>query len=278
MLDQFGARRVPRLTVSTAGGTDKTKKLSVEFSCNVLYNVEIAFTASITDRNKRVRPYRKLLMNQTIDPTIPENPPPGTAGNPRRSALIRIIETAMLTALAFYFSLISTSAPIEYHQRDVINRAINVLEGKGFDREAFLLGRLTTFRRSDSWLNLFSAREDAYASTNCPFGIITTYPDFYSKAADDTERAMILLHEAQHLQGKNEAEAYAYVWKNRSKLGWTILPYGTTPTFITIELQTRENAPDLFTCPQNRWSDCTEVPLMDRPTIARNERDQNASR
>ena len=70
---------------------------------------------------------------------------------------------------------------------------------------------------------------------------------------------MVLLHEAQHLKGGDEKAAYSFVWQNRERLGWTQLSHGTTPSYITIEQQTREFAPELFTCRQNLWSDCTET-------------------
>jgi hypothetical protein len=178
------------------------------------------------------------------------------------SQFLRVLpRTAMLTAfvlIIFYFSLITTSQPVKPQEMEIIDRAINVLEEKGFDREVFLLRRMTTFRRSDNWLNKLTISEDAYAATNRPFPIITIYSDFYDKAQDDTERAMILLHEAQHIQNKDEQAAYAYVWRNRKKLGWTILSHGLTPTFIATEVQTREFAPKVFTCPEKMWSDCTE--------------------
>jgi hypothetical protein len=69
---------------------------------------------------------------------------------------------------------------------------------------------------------------------------------------------MVLLHEAQHLKGGDEPEAYEFVWRSRRRLGWTQLSHGTTPTFITVELQTREHNPQMFTCPENFWNDCTE--------------------
>jgi hypothetical protein len=171
--------------------------------------------------------------------------------------LYRIVCVGLATVLIFYFSLIISSNPVSQMQAEKIERAIKVLEAKGFEREVLLLRRATLFRNTDNWLNALVDKENAYASTNCPFGIITIYPDFYHKAVDDTERAMILLHEAQHLQGASEAEAYAYVWRSRENLGWTILPYGATETYVTIELQTREFAPSLFDCPENLWNDCT---------------------
>lgn len=164
----------------------------------------------------------------------------------------------LLTVIAFYLSLLTTSLPTAPYNRAAIDRAIEVLEQKGFDREVFLLRKTATFRSTDHWLNTLIFKENAYAATNFPVQIVTIYPDFYYKAVDDTERAMVLLHEAQHLQGKNEAEAYAYVWKNRARLGWTLQTHGTTPSYVTIELQTRENAPELFTCYDRQWKDCTE--------------------
>ncbi len=171
---------------------------------------------------------------------------------------VRLFEVGLATLLVFYFSLIISSTPVSPSQREKIEKAIDLLEKKGFEQEVFLLRRVTLFRNTDNWINSLTDKENAFAATNCPFGIITIYPDFYTKAQDDTERAMILLHEAQHLKGKDEPSTYEYVWRNRQKLGWTILPYGTSETYITIELQTRENVPQLFTCSGNLWNDCTE--------------------
>ncbi len=165
---------------------------------------------------------------------------------------------AFLTLTIFHLSLLTTSQPLLAHERESLDRAISVLEDKGFHREAFLLNGVATFRVSDSWINSFNERESAYAATNFPFGIITLYPDFFSKAVDDTERASILLHESQHLLGKSESQAYEFAWRARTKLGWTQMKYGTTESFVTIELQTREFCPELFSCPEKLWSDCTE--------------------
>ena len=159
----------------------------------------------------------------------------------------------------FYASLIATSAPVSAGDTVVVERAIDLLESRGFQDEVFLLRHAAIFRGSDNWLNRLTPKDSAYAATNFPVQIITLYPDFYSKAVDDTERAMILLHEAQHLRDKDEHEAYAYVWQNRSRLGWTQLRYGTTPAYITISEQTREMVPGLFTCNARLWNDCTEM-------------------
>jgi hypothetical protein len=171
---------------------------------------------------------------------------------------------ALLALFAFYLSLIASSAPLEVRERLAVQRAIGVLEEKGFDREAFLLRHTVAFRASDNWLNTLTKQDNAYAATNFPFQIVTLYPDFYNKTTDDTERAMVLLHEAQHLQGKDEAGAYGYVWQHREQLGWTQLSHGATPSYVTIAEQTRENAPDIFTCPNHEWNDCTETILSKR--------------
>ena len=163
-----------------------------------------------------------------------------------------------LTLIIFYLSLIATSVPVLPYQASKIDRAIAQIEAKGFTREAFMLKHMVSFRASDNWLNSVTGKENAYAATNFPFFVITVYPDFFDKATDDTERAMILLHEAQHLKGGSEHQAYSFVWKNRQQLGWTTLSHGSTDTFVTVEEQTRENAPELFTCSDRVWSDCTE--------------------
>ena len=165
---------------------------------------------------------------------------------------------SFLAVVAFHLSMIATSAPPSLEEKKVVDRAIDVLDAKGFEREVFLLRHTATFRSTDNWLNFLAVRENAFAATNFPFQIVTLYPDFYERASDDTERAMILLHESQHLMAKNEASAYEYVWRHREQLGWTQLNHGTTGTYVTIEQQTRELAPQLFNCPSNFWNDCTE--------------------
>jgi hypothetical protein len=150
-------------------------------------------------------------------------------------------------------------AGITAEQFAEVNGAIELLEAKGFEREAFLLRHTAEFRGSDNWFNSAVLKADSYAATNFPFQIITLYPDFYSKTTDDVERAMVLLHEAKHLESQDEEAAYAFVWKNRQRLGWTQLSHGTTATYVTISEQTRENAPQLFTCPDKLWNDCTET-------------------
>lgn len=178
------------------------------------------------------------------------------------AAVCRHAVAGFLGVVILYLSMVSTSSPMSASKRQAIDRAIAVLESKGFDRDATLLRTAATFRNSDNWINTHLVpSENAYASTNFPVGIITVYEDFYIKAVDDTERAAILLHEAQHLKGGDEREAYAYVWENRERLGWALLSHGTTESYISIELQTREYAPELFTCETKLFRDCTEQQL-----------------
>lgn len=185
----------------------------------------------------------------------------------RRAGYYLTITLCLLSI--FHSSLLITSQPLRADESARVVRAIELLDAKGFSREAFLLRRLTLFRNSDNWLNDMSGKENAYAATNYPFNIITLYPDFFTKAEDDTERAMILLHEVQHLQGANEHEAYEFVWRNRHRVGWTILSHGTTESYITIEALTREIAPELFSCTDKIWNDCTEnLPAHNKSNIA----------
>ncbi len=185
-----------------------------------------------------------------------------------KKVILNDLIITVLTLIIFYLSLLITSMPLGAEKYETVNSAIEVLEQKGFDREVFLLRRTATFRSGDNWLNTLTDKEKAYAATNFPLGMMTLYPDFFSKTHDDTERAMILLHEAQHLKGGNELEAYAFVWQNRHRLGWTQLSHGTTPTFITVEELTREQLPQIFTCPEKLWDDCTEI-LYNQPQAKR---------
>jgi hypothetical protein len=165
----------------------------------------------------------------------------------------------VLALVAVHLSLISTSALLPPHERAAVERAIDLLHERGFETEAFVLRNTATFRKTDHWLNLLVEKENAFAATNFPFQIVTIYPDFYGRAEDDTERAMILLHEARHLMGMNEADAHLYVWQQRERLGWTQLSHGSTETYVTVEQQTREHVPELFTCEDRNWNDCTET-------------------
>ena len=160
--------------------------------------------------------------------------------------------------LGFYLSMIFTSASLKYEEKKQIQNAVKLLDEKGFAREVFLLRYLTNFRGNDNWLNASTKFENAYAATNFPFEIMTVYPDFFVYPADETERAAILLHEAQHLKGADEKEAYEYVWRNRKRLGWTRNTHGNSVVWRNVKRQTREFAPHLFVCDWKDEGDCTE--------------------
>ena len=157
----------------------------------------------------------------------------------------------------FYSSLIFTASPLSADETEKVKAALSVIEKTGFINEAYLLRDLATFRGSDNWLNAAIAKENAYAATNYPFAVITIYPDFFAYPEDDIERAAILLHEARHLKGDGEEEAYEFVWRNRKYLGWTEEKYGDSVTWLNIRTQTHEYAPNLFVCDFNPLGDCT---------------------
>jgi hypothetical protein len=168
------------------------------------------------------------------------------------------VVVCLCALLGFYLSLIMSASRLSYVQKIEIEKSISLLEQKGFSDEVFMLRYLTAFRAEDNWLNASVAKENAYAATNYPFEIMTIYPDFFVYPVDDTERAAILLHESKHLQGKDEKEAYEFVWKNRAKLGWTSEKYGDSPVWQNVRRQTREYVPALFVCNVNEFGDCTE--------------------
>ncbi len=185
-----------------------------------------------------------------------------TTKTPIKSKFLRrtvvCIAVVLLTLLTFYFSLILTSKSLGYDEKQSVKKAIAVLDEKGFSREVFLLTCLTNFRANDNWLNASTKFENAYAATNFPIEIMTVYPEFFTDTLDDTERAAILLHEAQHLKGADEQEAYQFVWENRKQLGWTKDIYARSVVWRNVRLQTKEVAPNLFVCDWNDVGDCTE--------------------
>lgn len=174
----------------------------------------------------------------------------------KRAAICIVV--IVFTLLGFYLSLLLTSKKLTYNEKKNVQSAIKLLEEKGFDDETFLLNYLTAFRSNDHWLNASIEKENAYAATNFPLEIMTLYPDFFTVPLDDTERAAILLHEAQHLKGGDEKEAYEFVWNNRKKLGWTKEAYGNSLIWRNVRKQTKEYAPNLFICSTNNYDDCTE--------------------
>ncbi len=155
-------------------------------------------------------------------------------------------------------SLVFSAEPLNAEQHAKVNAAITVLEKNGFTAETFYLRHFAVFRGSDNWLNGTVAKENAYAATNFPFGIITIYPDFFSYTGDDIERAAILLHEVKHLEGADEKEAYEFVWKRKSEIGWVKEKYRGSVVWKEIRNQTKEYVPNLFVCEFNEYHDCAE--------------------
>jgi hypothetical protein len=189
------------------------------------------------------------------------NPSPDGKSRFKSRLLVRaggVLGAVLVALFGFYLTLIVSAKRLEYDERKAVERATAILEEKGFSKDVFLLRYLTAYRGTDNWLNASTREENAYAATNFPFEIMTVYPDFYTYPKDDVERAAILLHEAQHLKGADEKEAYEFVWKNRKQLGWTKETYGGSIVWRNVRKQTREIVPLLFVCNENEFADCTE--------------------
>ena len=174
----------------------------------------------------------------------------------RRFVVLAVVSAAAIAG--FYISLVFSAKSLSGDEKKQINAAVSILENRGFDDEVFLLRHAAAFRTSDNWLNASVEKENAFAATNFPFEIITVYPDFFEYPADDTERAAILLHEAKHMQGMDERDAYEFVWKNRTRLGWTADRYGQSEVWLNVRKQTREYLPGMFICDFNPYGDCTQ--------------------
>ena len=180
---------------------------------------------------------------------------------PRRGLLKRAAAVCGATALVlsvFYVSLLVSSEPLSFEQKLTVERAVAHVERSGLARDAFFLRRLTSFRATDNWWNRWFGHQDAYAATNFPFEVVTLYPDFFDLTTDDTERAAVLLHEARHLRGAGEEEAFASVWRDKEKLGWTRAAYARTPVFRNVHELTLRYAPSLFACGPERSADCVK--------------------
>ena len=180
---------------------------------------------------------------------------------PKRGLLARVAWIVTVTCaviVAWHGSLLLTSDAAAMSQRLQVRGAVELIEKSGFTREAFLLRRLTCFRTTDNWWNRWLGHGEAYAATNFPFEIVTLYPEFFKYPADDTERAVILLHEARHLAGAGEREAFASVWRDKARLGWTRDKYSHTRVWKNVAEFTQRYAPELFTCGGDGKQDCAE--------------------
>jgi len=194
--------------------------------------------------------------------TLPDAAPGAAIGGlvePRPRSLGRwllwIAGVTWLIVFVWSRSLIFTSEPLEQSKRWQVNDAIALLDQAGFSREVFVLKNLTNYRATDSWWNEYQGHESAYASTNFPLEIVTLYPAFFTDTVDDTERAAILLHEAQHLLGFDETHALDRTWREKARIGWTRDNYGNTKVFKVTE-GISFTATTLFQCKDNHHWDC----------------------
>jgi len=167
-----------------------------------------------------------------------------------------IAGAVMAILFLWWASLYATSEGLDPEQQVIVYRAVALLEEKGFSREVFALRNMARFRATDNWWNLYNEHYQAYAATNFPFEIVTIYPWFFDLPKDDVERAVVLLHEAQHLMGAVEETALRRVWPLKARLGWTAETYGHSKVWKNTREWTQTSAPDLFTCKEVEV-DCT---------------------
>jgi hypothetical protein len=163
-------------------------------------------------------------------------------------------------ALVFLWSrsLLLTSEAIDDRQQQIVLRAVSLLDRSGFSREVLVLRHFANYRATDNWWNLYLGHPGAYAATNFPLGVVTLYPAFFTTAVDDTERAAILLHEAQHLWGSGEEAALDTVWRNKQRVGWTAEQYGQTRVWRNTKEWTMAAVPALFRCGSDHQTDCVQ--------------------
>ncbi|HEV8394054.1 MAG TPA: hypothetical protein VGQ37_07250 [Vicinamibacterales bacterium] len=165
--------------------------------------------------------------------------------------------TVVAILFAWWVSLFATSEGLDPEQQVIVFRAVELLEEKGFSKEVFALRNVARFRSTDNWWNLYNEHYQAYAATNFPFEIVTIYPWFFDLPKDDVERAVILLHEAQHLMGADEETALRRVWALKARLDWTAERYGHSKVWKNTREWTQTTASDLFTCKEVEI-DCTK--------------------
>ena len=177
----------------------------------------------------------------------------------KRSLLKRLLWIVSATAILlmiFYASLLFSADKPNPNQLGQIQSAIDLLQMRGFSREAFVLNHVASFRTTDNWLNAYVGHHDAYAATNFPFEIVTLYGEFFDTPVDDRERAAVLLHEARHLLGDGEEAALRNTWMSKQRLGWTADRYKQTRVWDATERLTRAQFPYLFQCGTDGKADC----------------------
>jgi hypothetical protein len=181
---------------------------------------------------------------------------PQTRGVGRR--LLFIVGAIVLSIFGWSRSLLLTSTPIDDGQRQVVMRAVDVLQRGGFSKEVVMLRHFANYRSTDNWWNAYLGHSQAYAATNFPLGVVTLYPPFFRVASDDVERAAILLHEAQHLLGAGEPAALEFTWRAKSRLGWTTEKYSETKVWKNTREWTTADVPSLFQCGGDGRGDCAD--------------------
>lgn len=191
-------------------------------------------------------------------PRIEGTPPivERTRSLPRRAfAIIGVVLAIVVAARA---SLTLTSDGLDATQQQSVAAAVDLLRARGFSREVFVLDRVANYRASDNWWNEYVGHSDAYAATNFPFEVVTLYPKFFRVPIDDTERAFILFHEAQHLLGHGEDVALQTAWMAKTGIGWSGVKYEGTRLWRNTREWTLQSAPLLFKCGEDGMSDCVE--------------------
>jgi hypothetical protein len=179
------------------------------------------------------------------------------ADEPSALRRLGVIAWAVLAVLfGWWVSLFATSEGLAPDQQVIVYRAVELLEERGFSKEVLALRNVARFRSTDNWWNVYNGHYQAYAATNFPFEIVTIYPWFFDLPKDDVERAVILLHEAQHLMGADEETALRRVWELKDRVGWTAAAYGHSKVWKNTREWTQASAPDLFSCKEVEI-DCT---------------------
>ena len=167
-----------------------------------------------------------------------------------------LIAVIIVSIFIWSRSLLITSDAVDANQRQMVMQATRIVERAGFSKETAMLRHFANYRSSDNWWNLYLGHREAYAATNFPLGVVTLYPPFFNQAVDETEQAVILLHEAQHLLGSGEDAALEFVWREKRRLGWTADKYEQTRVWRNTQEWTASAVPILFRCGRDGHSDC----------------------
>lgn len=179
---------------------------------------------------------------------------------PKKRTLLKrlawIVSATAILLIVFHASLLFSADKPNPAQLVKIQSAIDLLQMRGFTREAFVLNHVASFRATDNWLNAYVGHRDAYAATNFPFEVVTLYPEFFEVPVDDCERAAVLLHEARHLFGDGEDAALESTWKSKRQLGWTTEKYRQTRVWDATMRLTKSRFPYLFQCGSDGQTDC----------------------